>query len=167
MGGHIHRQFQTAPYAKLVKRAAQVVLDDLLAGANDLADLTVGQTLPNQRRHLYLFRSKALARHHDCASSLVNMAMASFTRLRPSRIPARRNSVRRCCFTVRGLILSWPAISLLLQPCTSRFKTCWSRGVTLTWSRLITDFLLPFWRLDFSYSTAFANYSRSLADLLS
>ena len=38
--------------------------------------------------------------------------MANFTRLRPSRIPARKNSVRRCCFTVRGLMLSWPAISL-------------------------------------------------------
>ena len=56
------------------------------------------------------------------ASSLVNMAIANFTRLRPSRIPARKNRVRRCCFTVRGLILSWPAISLLLQPCTSKVQ---------------------------------------------
>lgn len=39
----------------------------------------------------------------------MNMAMASFTRLRPSRMPARKNSVRRCGLTVRGLILSWPA----------------------------------------------------------
>src|SRR5271165_571344 len=144
-----------------------MVLDNLFSGADNLADFAVGQAFPDQDRNPNFFRGKVLAGCHNCASSLVNMAMASFTRLRPSRIPARRNSVRRCCFTVRGLILSWPAISLLLQPCTSRFKTCWSRGVTLTWSRLITDFLLPFWRLDFSYSTAFANYSRSLADLLS
>jgi hypothetical protein len=30
------------------------------------------------------------------------MAIASFRRLRPSRIRARKNSVRRSCFTVRG-----------------------------------------------------------------
>lgn len=39
--------------------------------------------------------------------------MARFTRLRPSRIPARKNSVRRCCFTVRGRMLSCPAISIV------------------------------------------------------
>jgi len=38
------------------------------------------------------------------------------------RIPARKNSVRRCCLTVRGLMLSWPAIFLLLGPWTSRFN---------------------------------------------
>src|SRR5207247_11405010 len=54
---------------------------------------------------------------------------ASFTRLRPSRIPARRKSVRRCCFTVRGLMFSWAAISLLLHPWTSSFNTCSSRCV--------------------------------------
>src|SRR5580693_3615649 len=101
-----------------------MVLDDLFAGADDLADLAVGQAFPDQNRDLNFFGCKVLAGCHDCAPSLANIAMASFTRLRPSRIPARRNSVRRCCFTVRGLMLSWPAISLLLQPCTSRFRTC-------------------------------------------
>src|SRR5882672_5733985 len=66
------------------------------------------------------------------------MAVASFTRLRPSRMPARRNMVRRCCFTVRGLIFSWLAISLLLQPCTRSFSTCASRGVILICPRSLT-----------------------------
>src|ERR1022692_287064 len=101
-----------------------MVLDDLFAGADDFADFAIGKTFPDQNCDLNFFRSEALAGCHACASSLVNTAIASFTRLRPSRIPARKNSVRRCCFTVRGLMLSWPAISLLLQPCTSRFKTC-------------------------------------------
>ena len=43
------------------------------------------------------------------------MAVASFTRLRPSRIPARKNNVRKCCFTVRGLMRSCAAISLVLK----------------------------------------------------
>src|SRR6266567_5565419 len=132
--GDIHGQFEAAPDADFVKCAAQMILDHLFAGANNLADFAVGQTFPDQDRDLNFFRGKALARCHDCAPSFVNTAMASFTRLRPSRIPARKNNVRKCCFTVRGLILSCPAISLLLQPCTSRFSTSWSRGVTFTCS---------------------------------
>src|SRR4051812_40874765 len=69
----------------------------------------------------------------------MNMAVASLTRFRPSLIPARRNNVRRCCFTVRGLMASWLAISLLLHPCTSSRNTCWSRGVILISFRLIMD----------------------------
>ena len=42
---------------------------------------------------------------HDSICSLMNMAVASLTRLRPSLIPARKNNVRRCCLTVRGLML--------------------------------------------------------------
>src|SRR5277367_4552201 len=72
--------------------------------------------------------------------SLINMAVASFTRFRPSLIPARRNSVRRCCLTVRGLMFKWLAISLLLHPWTSRRSTCWSRGVILISLRLIIGF---------------------------
>src|SRR5689334_10851196 len=110
-----------------------MILDDLFAGADDLADLTIRQPLPNQGRHLNFLGCEALAGHHGRTSSLVNprlnsslenMAMANFTRLRPSRIPARKNRVRRCCLTVRGLMFNWPAISLLLQPCTSRLSTC-------------------------------------------
>lgn len=52
------------------------------------------------------------------------MAVARMTRLRPCLIPARRNNVRRCCLTVRGLIFNSMAMSLLLQPWTSSFSTC-------------------------------------------
>src|SRR5579863_402362 len=101
-----------------------MVFDDLLTGAKQPADFAVGHAFPDQDRNLNFFRRKVLLRGHELASSLANTAMASFTRLRPSRMPVRRNSVRRCCFTVRGLIFNWPAISLLLQPCTSRCSTC-------------------------------------------
>src|ERR1700722_1920848 len=125
MAGDIHRKFQPAPNAQFVEDAAQMILDDLLAGSHDLADFAIGQPLPDQGCDVGFLGSKLLSWHHDLtSSSLVNMAMASFTRLRPSRMPARRNSVRRCCFTVRGLICNWPAISLLLHPWTSRLKTC-------------------------------------------
>jgi hypothetical protein len=93
-----------------------ILLDHLLAGADDPADLAVRKPFSDQDGNLNLFGGKALAGSHDCASSLLNIAIASFTRFRPSRIPARRNNVRKCCFTVRGLRLNWPAISLLLQP---------------------------------------------------
>src|ERR1035437_8662954 len=82
----------------------------------------------------------------------MNMAVASFTRLRPSLMPARRNSVRRCCLTVRGLMLRWLAISLLLHPWTSRRRTCWSRGVILISLRLIMVF--PVCSLWFSLGVA-------------
>ncbi len=64
-----------------------------------------------------------ITRHHNFNSAFSNAAVASRTRLHPSPIPARRNSVRKCCFTVRGLILTWPAISLLLQPWTRKSST--------------------------------------------
>src|SRR6202042_419731 len=96
--------------AQLVEGAAQVVLDDLLGRADDPADFAIGQALPDQDGDLNLFVGKALPGHHDCAPSRLYIAMASFTRLRPSRMPARRNSVRKCCLTVRGLIFNWPEI---------------------------------------------------------
>src|SRR5579864_2066512 len=124
VAGDIHGKFQPAPDSYLVKYAPQMVFDHLLAGTDDFTDLAVGQALPNQNGNLHFFRRKVFARGHDWGSSLEKIAVASFTRLRPSRIPARRNSVRRGCFTVRGLMLSCPAISLLLQPWISRFSTC-------------------------------------------
>jgi hypothetical protein len=33
--------------AQVVERAAQVVLDDLFTGADDLADFAIGQTFPD------------------------------------------------------------------------------------------------------------------------
>src|SRR5882724_10308460 len=73
------------------------------------------------------------------------------TRLRPCLMPARRKSVRRCCLTVRGLMLSCRAISLLLHPCPSRRSTSSSRGVILITLRS-TTFLSSFslGRLGFS-----------------
>src|SRR5579863_2101750 len=106
VAGDVHGQFQAAPNPKLVKGAAQVVLDHLLGGADNLADLAVGHALPDEDCNLYFFGGEALAGGHECASSRLNMAMASLTRLRPSRIPARKKRVSRCCFTVRGLMLS-------------------------------------------------------------
>ena len=84
-----------------------------------------------------LFGRQLIAGMHDSICSLANIAVANFTRFRPSVIPARKQRVRRCCFTVRGLILRCPAISLLLQPCAGNRKTSSSRGVILMASRLI------------------------------
>src|SRR5580700_7158809 len=108
VAGHVHGQLQPAPDPQFVEDAAQVILDDLLAGTHDFSDLAVRQTLPDQSRDLDFLAGEALARGHDWASSLLYIAMASLTRFRPSRMPARRNNVRRCCLTVRGLMLSWP-----------------------------------------------------------
>jgi hypothetical protein len=44
----------------------------------------------------------------------MNMAVASFTRFRPSLIPAPENNVRKILFD--QLIFKWIAISLLLHP---------------------------------------------------
>src|SRR5437660_439270 len=44
---HTSRQLQTAPDTKLVEGAAQVVLDDLFGGADDLADFAIGHSLPD------------------------------------------------------------------------------------------------------------------------
>src|SRR5579862_578629 len=143
MAGDIHCQFQSAPDPQFIEGVAQVIFDYLLAGTHQVADLAVGKAFPDPGRHLNFFRGKPLARGHELSSCLSKAAVARRTRLRPSRIPARRNRVRRCCLTVRGLILNWPAISLLLQPCTSRSRTCRSRGVTFTLARLITMMFLP------------------------
>ena len=116
MACDVHRQFEPAPDAQLVEGAAQVILYHLLGRACQVADLAVGQPLPDQGGDLDFFAGEAIARSHDFNPTFSNAAVASLTRLRPSRIPARRNNVRKCCFTVRGLIRNWPAISLLLQP---------------------------------------------------
>src|SRR5579863_4527797 len=106
MAGDVHRQFEAAPDTELVEGATEVVLNHLLRGADDPADFAIGHSLPHQDRNLNLLDSQSFTGRHDCDSSFPNIAMASFTRLRPSRIPVRKNRVRKCCFTVRGLILS-------------------------------------------------------------
>ena len=49
---HVHCQFQPSPDPKFVKRAAQMILDCLFAGADDLANFAIGQTFPDQNRNL-------------------------------------------------------------------------------------------------------------------
>src|SRR5437868_9124709 len=106
MAGHIHREFQPAPHADFVECITQMVLNHLFRRAHNAADLAIGESLPYQDGDLNFLGCKAFAGGHDCASSRLNMAIASFTRFLPSRIPARRNKVRKCCLTVRGLIFS-------------------------------------------------------------
>ena len=66
VAGHIHGQFQPAPDAQLVESRAQMVLDDLFAGADDLADLlrSIGERDDALRRRfgLGLDLGKALRR---------------------------------------------------------------------------------------------------------
>ena len=82
--------------------------------SNNRRNLTVGESFPYQSSDLHFFCRQALTGLHAC--SLRNIAVASFTRLRPSRIPALRNNVRRCCLTVLGLMCNSSAISRLLHP---------------------------------------------------
>jgi hypothetical protein len=42
-----------------------MILDDLLAGADDLTDFAIRQTFPNENRDLNFLRGEALARSHD------------------------------------------------------------------------------------------------------
>src|ERR1700733_14995193 len=112
VAGNIHRQFEPTPHPQFVERGAQVILNHLLGSSNEFADLTIGKPLPNQGGNLNFFRSEKFARGHDLNSTFWNAAVARRTRFRPSRIPARRKRVRKCCLTVRGLMLSCPAISL-------------------------------------------------------
>jgi hypothetical protein len=51
----IHGEFEAAPDAQFVEGAAQVILDDLLRGAHEVANLTIGKALPHQGGHLNFF----------------------------------------------------------------------------------------------------------------
>jgi hypothetical protein len=52
VSGDIQGKFQAAPDAKLVKGIAQVVFNDLLGGADHIADFAIGLAFPNQRSDL-------------------------------------------------------------------------------------------------------------------
>jgi hypothetical protein len=52
VAGHVHGQLEAAPDSHLVEGAAQVILDNLLRGTQELANFAVGETLPNQGSHL-------------------------------------------------------------------------------------------------------------------
>jgi hypothetical protein len=47
VAGHVHGQLEAAPDSQLVEGAAQVILDDLLRSAQELANFAVGEALPN------------------------------------------------------------------------------------------------------------------------
>jgi len=64
MAGHVERKFQAAPNSELVERAAQVVLDYLLGGADVVGDFAIGETLPNQGRHLRFFAGQLITGLH-------------------------------------------------------------------------------------------------------
>src|SRR5258708_4000527 len=74
--GHVHGKFEPAPDAQFVEGAAQMVLDDLLGGAHELANFAVGQTLPHQGGNLNLFWGQTFARHHDFISACSKAAVA-------------------------------------------------------------------------------------------
>ena len=52
VAGYIHGQLEPAPDTQFIEGAAQVILDDLLRCARQLADFTIGEPLPDQRGHL-------------------------------------------------------------------------------------------------------------------
>src|SRR2546426_12536265 len=123
------RQLQTAPHTQVSKVLRKWFLTTCSVVPMIFPISRLVRPCHTRVANLNLLGGEALTWRHDACSSLAKTAIASFTRLRPSRIPARKKSVRRCCFTVRGLMFSWAAISLLLQPWTSSFKTCSSRCV--------------------------------------
>src|SRR5258708_35282498 len=83
--GHVHGKSEPAPDAQFVEGAAQMVLEDLLGGTHEPANLAVGKTLPHQGGNLNFFWGQTFARHHDFPSACSKAAVASRTRLRPSR----------------------------------------------------------------------------------
>src|SRR4029077_13609309 len=103
MGGHVHGKLEAAPDTQFVEYAPEMVLNHLFAGTDDPPDFAIGHAFPYENGDLDFLRGEAFAWGHDGSSCFLKRAVASLTRLRPSRMPARRNSVRRCCFTVRGL----------------------------------------------------------------
>src|SRR5690349_24822348 len=94
----VQRQLEAAPDAQFVKGVAQVVLDDLLSGADDISDLAVGLAFPYQSRHLNFFWSKPVTWLHGIPSALFGIRRSQALPVCGHRVmPARRNSVRRCC----------------------------------------------------------------------
>ena len=93
MAGYVEGEFQPGPYSQLVEGGAQVVLHYLLAGEQHAGNVFVGKTLPDQGRDSNFLGGQPITGLRGCTCSLINMAVASFTRFRPSLMPARRNSV--------------------------------------------------------------------------
>src|ERR1039458_1879427 len=74
MAGHVHCQFQPTPDSEFVKCTAQMVLDHLFAGADDLANFAIGQAFPDQNRNLTFLWVETGARCHDLTFVFVNIA---------------------------------------------------------------------------------------------
>ena len=73
MASHIHCQLQTIPDSKFVKYAAQVILDHLFAGADDLANFAISQASPDQNRNLIFLWVETFARCHDLTFVFVSI----------------------------------------------------------------------------------------------
>src|ERR1700722_17265745 len=73
MVGYVECQFQPTPNPQLVKCTAQMVLDHLFAGADDLADFAIGRAFPGYKRNPTLGWLQTVAWRHDCAFSCVQI----------------------------------------------------------------------------------------------
>ena len=92
------------------KCSSQVIFDYWLCRADDFANFTVRKP---SRTKSAIWIGFAVSRSRGILESLPGSRkprLPSFTRLRPSLIPASGKNLRKCCFTVRGLMLNWPAI---------------------------------------------------------
>ena len=115
---------------QVIKWAAQMVLDHLFTGAHDLANFVIGQAFPDQNRNLTFRWAETRARCRDCPVSSVNTA-SQLHRFTSSGDFGTQKQRAKVMFTVHRPMLTCSPISLLLHPCTSKFKTCLSRGVML------------------------------------
>src|SRR5579862_2260749 len=66
----IERQFETAPYAELVESVAQVILDDLLGGADHVGNFAIGLVFPNQHCNLIFLGGQSIRVACDSLCSL-------------------------------------------------------------------------------------------------
>src|SRR5258708_12734687 len=96
VGGYVESEFEPGPYSQLVEGGAQVVLDHLLAGEQHAGNIFVGKTLPDEGRDLNFLGGQPITGLHGCTCSLMNMAVASFTRFRPSLMPPPKNKLPPC-----------------------------------------------------------------------
>jgi hypothetical protein len=85
---NVEGQFEATPYPKFVESGAQVFLDDLFCGADELRDFTVRQAFPH--------------------CSLANPAVASLTRLQSAVMPARKDRLKELAANYCNCCPSWP-----------------------------------------------------------
>jgi len=185
VAGHVHGPLQPAPsLSKALRRWFLMtcsVMPTILPISRSVRPVPEQDCDRNLFISFYLFRnlfrSKALAACHDCAPSFVNMAIAIFRRLRPSRIRARKNQEQRAQGLLhragRGADIEparnlFVAAALLLQPCCCSPARASSRpaGRGGHFCLIQVDHVCPRSHstiaLVYSDSTAFANSSHLL-----